>query len=552
MAHEQREQDLNISALQRETDKLIAEERRITDNLNAERQRNMSLDQRQHELIVEQQRYEKQQEQRLEDAKLAAEQRAQDLKLAEEKRIADNQNAKAQRDNDLLIAERKQLADDVNAEKERNVSREIEEYRYQQANNKELDDLLLAHINDMGVLLENHNGSLTKNPTIAALARAKTLHVIRSVGVERSTRLLQFLFDAGQLTHSHDQESLDLSGAVLNRIDMSVTNDIVSMRNVSFVGVHMNEATFIGQDLSHWNFTDASLAYANFSDAFLDGTVFRRANLTGASFAQSNGKRCVFNTARLPKSTFYKATMGFANFYHADLTRANLEGSYLSGSTLAFASLIDAQMNDVYLLFANLSYANMLGAVCLEEKCQIHDALSLYHAILPNGTNGTVGHRPLSLLRNGRPVCAGGGSKDDHLVGWQILEGSVYTASNYDNQTCVFTHKGGTTASWASMSQKGDISMYKRLITNGHAMVSLKTHRGRYTRIKMNEIDEAGKVTSVLPSQELLSAPEMTVWEKNLRPTTVQIEVILMFQVSQVWELSWFEYIELTILLWLP
>ena len=127
----------------------ISSLQRETDNPNAERQ---------HELIVEQQRHEKQQEQRLEDA-----------------------------------------------EKERNVSREIEEYRFEQTKSRDLDTLLLSHINDMGTLLEKHNGSLTVNPIINALARAKILHVIRSVGVERSTRLIQFLFDAGQLTQGHLQ-----------------------------------------------------------------------------------------------------------------------------------------------------------------------------------------------------------------------------------------------------------------------------------------------------------------------------------------------------------
>jgi uncharacterized protein YjbI with pentapeptide repeats len=552
LSREQREQDLNVSALQRETDKLIAEERRVTDNANAERQRNMSLEQRHHELIVEQQRYEKQQEQRLEDAKLGADQRLEDHKVADEQRVADNLNAKAQRENDLLIADRKRVADDLNAEKERNVSREIEEYRYEQAKNKDLDTLLLSHINDMGNLLEKHNGSLTRNPTIAALARAKTLHVIRSVGAERSTRLLQFLFDAGQLTRSDDPKPLDLSGAILNRVDMSVANDFVSMRNVSFAGVHMNEATFAGQDLSHWDFTNASLNYANFSRTFIHGTLFRQARLTGASFAHANGDLCVFDTARLPESIFSEATIAFANFANADLTRANLTGTYLSGSTLAFASLVDAQMDGIYVLFANLSYANMLGAVCSAEKCHLQDALSLFYTVLPNGTNVTLDYRHLSLLRNGHPVCTGKGQMDVHLAGWHMLGDPIHTANDYHEKTCVFTPKTGAPSYWTSMRQQVNITRYKQLVTNGHAMVSLKAHRGRFTRIEMQEIDGAGKTSSVLPSQELLFVSEETVWENHLYPTTVQIEVTLLFQVSRLSPFAWFQYIELNILLWLP
>ncbi|CAF1251354.1 unnamed protein product [Rotaria sp. Silwood1] len=571
-AREQREQDLNVSILQRETDKAIAEERRIADNLNAERQRNMSLEQRQHELIIEQQRYDKQQQQRVEDAKLLAEQRFQDLQLAEEKRIADNLNAKEQRDNDRLIAERKQLADDLNAEKERNISREIEEYRYEQAKNKDLDTMLLSHINDMGTLLENYNGSLTTNSTIAALARAKTLHVIRSIGPERSARLLQFLFDAGQLT-SAQQKPLDLSGAILNHIDLSASNDIISMRNVTFVGVHMNGATFAGQDLSNWNFTRASLNSANFtrtnckgtifddssmvltdfSHALMDGASFRRSQLADSSFVNSSGERCIFDSATLRNSTFYQAKMSFSNFHNVDLTKANLEEAYLSGSTLAFATLVDTQMNGIYVLFANLSYANMSGAICLKDKCYLQDALSLLNAILPNGTNGTHYYKPRSLLQNAYATCNAEEHKNDHLAGWWMLGDPISTNTYYHKENlCVFTPKKGGNSQDTGMAQSVNITMYNRLITNGHAAVSLKAHRGQFTAIEMNEIDGTGKVSPILPSKRLTSAPEITIWEKHLQRTTVQIEVKLMFQVSRTWPYAWFQYAELSIHLWFP
>jgi uncharacterized protein YjbI with pentapeptide repeats len=424
----------------------------------------------------------------------------------------------------------------------------------------------------MGTLLEKYNGSLTANPIINALARAKTLNVIRLIGVERSTRLIQFLFDAGQLTQGHNKQPLNLSGAILNRINMSVGNYLVSMNNVSLQGVHMNEATFTGQDLSNWNFTGASLNYANFtgsncrktifdgstmiqadfSHAQLDGASFRRTDLTGASFSHSRGEQCAFDSASLSNSIFYQAKMSSGNFHQVNFNQVNLEGAYISGSTLAFASLINARMNGIYLLFANLSYANMLGADCSESQCRLHDALSLLYAILPNGTNSTVIYRPVPLLRNWYANCSGG-STNDHVAGWKILGDPVFTTREYNSaKICVFAPQKGGVSSEISMSQRVNISLFRQLITNGHALLSMEAHHGLFTEIKMSEIDETGKISPVTRGVRYIIEPDTTVWKIHCRRTTVQIEIELILLIARVSSRAWFEYVDLTMLLWLP
>ena len=70
-ASQQRLQDLNISRAQRDQDKQIAEEKRLADDINSEKQRNMSRDQRQHELEVEQQRYEQERDKYLDNLLLS-------------------------------------------------------------------------------------------------------------------------------------------------------------------------------------------------------------------------------------------------------------------------------------------------------------------------------------------------------------------------------------------------------------------------------------------------------------------------------------------------
>jgi hypothetical protein len=162
--------------------------------------------------------------QRAEDRHLAAEQRGQDLNNSLELRNLDKENAQKKID-----------ADDINADIQRNMTRDqrsyefgIEQQRYEQERESNLDALLLSYYNEMGQILKETNDSLISSRTYSSLARAKTLNVIQQIGPNRSKELIKFLYDVGQLTIGN--RSLDLSSAQLNNIDLS---DLMTLRKIN-------------------------------------------------------------------------------------------------------------------------------------------------------------------------------------------------------------------------------------------------------------------------------------------------------------------------------
>ena len=84
------------------------------------------------------------------------------------------------------------------------------------------DDLLITYTTQIGELLEKNNGSLASNSIVAIVARVKTLNIIRQVDGLRSSNVIRFLYEAGQLTGTNETAPLDISTAVLVNISESV------------------------------------------------------------------------------------------------------------------------------------------------------------------------------------------------------------------------------------------------------------------------------------------------------------------------------------------
>jgi uncharacterized protein YjbI with pentapeptide repeats len=460
IAQAQREQDLNVSAFQRQQDKLIFQQQRQEDEYRREQDLNIST---------------------------------------------------LQRDLDIHIAETKQLADNFNAEKQREMLLEqrihdldIEQQRYDQERDKYLDNLFLSYIYDIGLLVEKHNGSLQNNRAAAALARAKTLNVIRQLGSNRSIAILEFLYDIGQLSIS--KLSVDLSGAHLYGLDLS--NSVSStMKNISLSGVYLNNASFIDQDVSFWNFTKAHLNGARFTRSNCTHTIFDGANLFEADFSYSTFNNATFKNvnfegttfvgirgmpkqlnyakfertnfshtdfeedefqfidSHLAKSVFRYTRLSNVRFLYSNLTYADfgyavLENVSFEGSLLLSANFEHAIIKGlINMQYTNLEGANLSGLIC-SPSCPtlLLNVLSIANAILPNGT---LGHFPSPFLPDGYAARIESESFEDIGV-WQLTKTpntSITRArlsSASDN--VVFTPDGNNRE-----KRKYDISMYQQI-----------------------------------------------------------------------------------------
>jgi uncharacterized protein YjbI with pentapeptide repeats len=588
----QREQDLNISRDQREVDKTIAENRRLTDELNGEKARNMSLEQRIHELAVERERYEKLQEQRDEDVQMLNLQRDQDKLLAQQ-----------QRDHDRMLSDQKQKAE-----------MDLQQHRYEQERAQYLDALLLSHINELGQLLKENNGSLTANSTIHGLARAKTLNIIKQIGSNRSTQLILFLHDTGQLRD--ERNPLDLSGAQLNGIDLSLSAVRRPIIRLSLADTYLNNASFVGTDISYWNFSGTHLSranfarcrgmgvsfneavmietdfsYANFFSMYFDGdmtkanfhnatiasTYFDKVTMVGANFSYAKLKNAKFVQTNLTEATFDHAifeslnfqqsnlnrvdfsfanmddvkvasfrdlnlketifrgvNLDFFTFTYCDLTSADMREATIIrtnfyGCTLAYATLVNCNIYFTVFSYSNLSHANMTGVIHLRE--QLNNALSIYDTILPNGTRG------LEKSPFMRIVARCNASIDED---WYTMESKIVL--QYFEEKCVFAPSSNSTVTQI-MKRNFTLDQYYTMIKDQRAMIVVQARMGSYTIMVVRQLDNTFKLL-----REDTYSVDMPLEQIELHPQIKVLEVLIKFFIaSSGVNLSWLEFIDLNI-----
>jgi uncharacterized protein YjbI with pentapeptide repeats len=444
-------------------------------------------------------------------------QRAEDQRAADEKRELDKNISALQRENDREMAQQKRDADDLNAAIQRNMSKEqrdfemkVEKERYEQERAKFLDGLLLNYINDIGILLKENNGSLTNNVVIHALARAKTLNTISQLDPRRNARLVEFLYEARQLS---GEMPLDLSGAQMNDIDLSDSVRFTPMNglnlantflhnasfagqnwiDIDFTGAKMNNATFVSCSMNNWIFTGASMVKANFSLATLVNTDFSRADLTKAIFSNiSVGHMLTFEKTRLTGAIFIgsnfktgsnvftdsnlvdtiwwqakvAATFEYCNLANVDMTDAEILYVKFTGSRLENATLVNTSMQGTSFDFSYLANANMRNARSLDAR-KLAKVISIHDAILPNGSRG----QDVPLLRNGDAQC-----NRAIQEAWTVEEGQIEVVDHPNEpNNCVFILAANATVA-ARMSQVVDLTNYADLIqaSRGKYLINIR------------------------------------------------------------------------------
>ncbi|CAF4091361.1 unnamed protein product [Adineta steineri] len=347
-------------------------------------------------------------QQRMEDRKIARELREQDLNISREQRLHDLNMLGLQREQDLNISREQRTQD-----------KEIAEERLR-------DAVLVAYLNDIANLLKDNDGILTRNPTVAIIARAKTLTAIRQLDSSRNSYLIQFLYEAKQLFS--DANPLDLSNAELNAVDFNINKNVhQNFRKLSLAGALLRNSSFYFSDLSYANFSKADLTgakfektilnnadmsnstivradfsgsqlsksnftytqsrlsiftnahalYANFTQSNMEAVDFSRCNCRDVDFTEATMVRGIFHTAHLDRSRFIASIVPRANFYNARLIGSNLsnarlqstnfsksicDGAIFSKVDLINASFLQAKIKDLDLSNLNLQNIDFSGA----------------------------------------------------------------------------------------------------------------------------------------------------------------------------------------------
>lgn len=125
-----------------------------------------------------------------------------------------------------------------------------------------MQDLFLEH----GLLKANSKDEIRE------IARARTLHVLRSLDGERKGQVVRFLVDSGALAKKINGEEYK-SAVRLSYADLS---------NAKLENAHLEGVNLWCANLENANLTNAHLVYANLPYAFMKGTILDDADLSGA------------------------------------------------------------------------------------------------------------------------------------------------------------------------------------------------------------------------------------------------------------------------------
>lgn len=150
------------------------------------------------------------------------------------------------------------------------------------------------------------------------------------------------------------------------------------LHNLNLGDVNLKQANLAQANLSQTNLTQAQLVNANLQEANLLGSDLRGANLRGANldytiFAQAkidsktnlNSKsRKVWEIVnqKTTDKNFSGIDLSYANLFRADLSNSDLSGAKLNHTNFSHANLRDAFLHKADLTGANLSQADLTNA----------------------------------------------------------------------------------------------------------------------------------------------------------------------------------------------
>ncbi len=170
---------------------------------------------------------------------------------------------------------------------------------------------------------------------------------------QRDFRYVQLIGNQGDRLQGKDFRNINLSGSVLERIDLRQ----VIFKNANLNGIQLVKVDLRGADLSNSSLVDANLAFSNLTDANLSQANLLRINLFQAKLGSA-----ILQKAELMKSNLSEADLSSANLKGANLVLANLRKANLVKANLSESNLSAANLSDAILEEADLSSADLRSA----------------------------------------------------------------------------------------------------------------------------------------------------------------------------------------------
>ncbi len=257
-------------------------------------------------------------------------------------------------------------------EQERTIA---QDHGYQVALKDYLDQMTQLLLSDVWLLTTDRSDTADnpeKELRLVAMARARTLAVLRELDATRKGSVIRFLFESEALPHislaSANLEAANLSGACLDQTNLCKANlnganlswarlNQAVLCNANLSGTNLYNANLNGANLCEAYLREADLSRASLCDAYLDSANFSGAKLINAYLS---GTKLI--GADLSRAQLMGADLSGAKLIGADLSNADLSGADLSGTKLIWANLRGTNLSKANLRRANLSNADLSGA----------------------------------------------------------------------------------------------------------------------------------------------------------------------------------------------
>lgn len=288
-------------------------------------------------------------------------------KRAEERAELERVRAEEQAELERTRAEERAELERQQAEKRAETERFIaEEDRQERA--------LQTYLDRMAELLLRENlRHAPEDAEVRAVARARTLTMLRQLNPERKGAVVRFLHESKLILG--DAPVIDLTEADLTKAMLVGVN----LAEVNLVRAMLRDANLAGANLAGANLTRVGLSRANLAGANLSGANLTHAKLVGATLPDAD-----LRNTDLTAAILLEASLTLAKLAGADLTDANLTDAKLSRADLTDANLIRANLSGAKLAWATLKGANLSRAIVTPE--QLDTAPMRSGLIYPDGS----------------------------------------------------------------------------------------------------------------------------------------------------------------------
>ena len=147
------------------------------------------------------------------------------------------------------------------------------------------------------LVLDHHLNDAKHSNEVTEIARARTLHALRSTNGDRKCHIIRFLVDLGSLSHRVENDTgYDYQSVIrLSYADLS---------DAELENVHLQEVNLWCANLENTNLRHADLEGANLPYAF-----FKNTNLSSANLERANLEHAIVTPEQLQKARSLKGAI---------------------------------------------------------------------------------------------------------------------------------------------------------------------------------------------------------------------------------------------------